>query len=482
MTFIEKNKYKFWAKVSDDKNNIVKDVICEIITPLKNIDKIEVILKPISKEQYEKITSFSKCRIHGFVQHRDGTIQNEIKINDSYIIKSLYTDWGVRLDEYSINIHPFSLEIVTPINNRDNEKTFIDLWIPSNRLLMPYKMRTPSYTGSVDMQTKRQIKIILPDQMNLRFDTNYKYDSKENAQISISEVVARCEIQNHNYNFNEILSYVDDLLLLTSFAERRRIVCIGWDILDRKSQMEFYRRNISMKTFENYEADYNDNVLVEEVNFEEYLKHTFNNYIKFKNKDLLKHAIQIISHKNTNVIEENFLSTFTAIETLFIFAFSENKLSNEILPKDRWNQLKREIETTIHNSSSFEGFENVKVTQRLVSSKLKELNRLSFSECIKSFCGQYNLQVDDLWPLLGGQYISLKNIRDQLVHGVKMEDEKFSALWCAENHLRWTAERIVLAILDWDLEKTNISHNGMGHIYPYRDLKIHQQNLNDWKL
>ncbi|NHZ86975.1 MAG: hypothetical protein GWP19_14055 [Planctomycetia bacterium] len=481
MTFIEKDKYKFWAKVSDDKNNIVKDVVCEIITPLKNIDKIEVTLKPISKEQYEKITSFSKCRIHGFVQHRDGTIQNEIKINDSYIIKSLYTDWGVRLGEYSINIHPFSLEIITPISSRNNEKIIGGFWISPNSFLIPHKNRTLSYTGEVNVRIGRQIVIKLSNEIILKFDTNYKYSSKNNLEKSFSESVASFETNNLNYNINETLSYVDNLMFLTSFAERRKIVCIGWNMIDEKSHTEFYRRNISIKELVDYEDNYNDNSLIDIINFEEYLNHVIKKYKQFRYKNLLKHAIQVISHKYTNIIEENFLSTFTAIETLFIFAFSENKLSNEILPKDRWNQLKKEIEITIHNSSSFEGFENQKVTRRLVSSKLKELNRLSFSECIKSFCGQYNLQVDDLWPLIGGQYISLKNIRDQLVHGVKMEDEKFSALWCAENHLRWTAERMVLAILDWDLEKTNISHGGMGHIYPYRDLKIHQQNLNDWK-
>lgn len=475
-------KYKFWALVTDDKHCKVKDVPCEILVPINNTDKIKVTLYPTSNEQYKKLTGFSKCRISGFMQHSDGVIQNEILITDSYITGSNRIGWGAYPDEYIINIHPFNLEIITPINNNEDRKNILgSFWISPNSYLKPFKSRTLSYTGKISMKMGRQIKQKAPNHTLFTFDSNYKYYDYKNKQISFSESVARFEVTNGYIKIKEHLRCIDDLLLFTSFAERKRVSCIGWDILSSESQTNYYRRNISMKDFKTDKDTYNDNMVIDIIHFEKYLNHSIEKFENINFKKLLKQAIQVISHKNTNIIEENFISTFTAIETLILFASLENKFSNKILPKDMWNSLKTEIKSTINESSTFKGLEKPKLIQRSMCNKLEELNRLSFSGSINYFYKKYNVQVDDLWPLLGGKYISLKNIRDQLVHGKKVDDEQYSALWCAENHLRWIAERMVLAILDWDLEKTKISYKGMEHIYPYRDLEIHQKNINGWK-
>jgi len=75
-----------------------------------------------------------------------------------------------------------------------------------------------------------------------------------------------------------------------------------------------------------------------------------------------------------------------------------------------------------------------------------------------NFCEHYSVKLDDLWSVLdynGG--ISLSQIRNKLVHGEHYENKHYGAILCAKQHLKWTIERMILGILNWSIDKSEIS-------------------------
>lgn len=48
-------------------------------------------------------------------------------------------------------------------------------------------------------------------------------------------------------------------------------------------------------------------------------------------------------------------------------------------------------------------------------------------------------------------------VRHRLVHGDPFVSRPVEALACAEAHLRWVVERMLLCVLGWPIERSNVS-------------------------
>ena len=81
--------------------------------------------------------------------------------------------------------------------------------------------------------------------------------------------------------------------------------------------------------------------------------------------------------------------------------------------------------------------------------KLGDFNRTSRKKVYNDFCKDMEINNSDLWPIYGTRfnYLSLSRIRNKLVHGNRFEYETFLSI--ANEHLRWTVERCLLAVLGW---------------------------------
>lgn len=97
--------------------------------------------------------------------------------------------------------------------------------------------------------------------------------------------------------------------------------------------------------------------------------------------------------------------------------------------------------------------------RKLMYAKIKELNRISFDTAFNSFRESYQIDINDLWPLIGTSKeapVSLSMIRNRIIHGERFEHKEYEALVFANINLRWILERCILRILDWDIEKSKI--------------------------
>jgi hypothetical protein len=110
--------------------------------------------------------------------------------------------------------------------------------------------------------------------------------------------------------------------------------------------------------------------------------------------------------------------------------------------------------------------------RKLLYEKIQELSRVSFGTAFKSFCEFYQIDLSDLWPI-GGEEVStsLTKIRNKIIHGGRFEREEYNAVICALSHLKWTLERCILRVLDWDVERSKVRSLFLNNYIDYNEWK-----------
>ncbi len=104
-------------------------------------------------------------------------------------------------------------------------------------------------------------------------------------------------------------------------------------------------------------------------------------------------------------------------------------------------------------------FAHDKAKRGLLYGKLGELNRPSFKALLQEFAAVEGVNLAGLWPVVDPtpQGLNLYQIRNHIVHGRLLPHAAADALIAARDYLRWTLERCILAVLQWDLEKSRVS-------------------------
>jgi hypothetical protein len=116
-----------------------------------------------------------------------------------------------------------------------------------------------------------------------------------------------------------------------------------------------------------------------------------------------------------------------------------------------------------------------KSKQRLISGNLSALKRIAFSTAFSKCCEYYRVNLEDLWQVSnrkGAEGWSLSEIRNELVHGESMSEPKLDSLMAAEKHLQWTVERLILAMLHWDISRSTVSSVHLENNLFYKNWEI----------
>jgi hypothetical protein len=127
--------------------------------------------------------------------------------------------------------------------------------------------------------------------------------------------------------------------------------------------------------------------------------------------------------------------------------------------KDVWKNLEADLRMWLKGHPRLK---DDKSKRTLLYENLPALTRVSFRTAFQKFCEFYSVNLDDLWPVVGSaDGWSLKDIRNKLVHGEYFNRQQLRALLSASEHLRWTVERMILAILGWDLSRSAVSPDNL---------------------
>jgi hypothetical protein len=246
-----------------------------------------------------------------------------------------------------------------------------------------------------------------------------------------------------------------DVSLLIFFALRKRLSEISAG--DEDSLEGLHRRA------ERGELESN---LIDAANLEEFLSTARREFAAQQNKETLRRAFSYMIPTSGDSSEGYFLKLFSALESALTFFRRENEY--DILPPEEFSELERDLKKWLKQHPLLS---NEPEKRSLIYEKVRELNRFPFSHVFKKFCERYDVHLDDLWPVTGRlDGWPLLEIRHRLVHGDPFRSRPQEALLCATEHLRWTAERMLLSVLGWPIERSNASPEHLARTeVTYRD-------------
>ncbi|MDD2902200.1 MAG: hypothetical protein PHU44_07165 [Syntrophales bacterium] len=453
----KKPTYKLLTTLKINKLS-VDNVLCEVYLPERSVGSIELIFF-IPPDQLKLIGYPFKFSMRGEIRSFEEKTITIIRADEVYSVKQPTRYWGCDIKETILLGKPRDLTVIEllKVNSENDSKELSrgSFWLTPSKMLTPFKLEEFSYTGHVTVKTVREIKFTLANGVELNFDTHYKYKNIEHGETLVfSELVAEFETERKLEDIKSIVTFLDDYLLLVSFAERKPCICVGWMAQNFSNLISYYRRDITIP--KNHYYNHRD-TLIDIQYFDDFIKTVHDNYFKInQNRDLLTLSIYKAIDHSEGALEASFMTLFSAIENIVLF-FRRNYQLEYSLPPEHWNNFKTYLKDYIKNYLK----DKLKLEaqkRKFIYEKIEELNRIPFASVFKEFCSIYSINLEDLWPLTDtNKGISLTNIRNKIVHGESFNPIQFRALMAAHQHLKWILERLILSFLGWPIEKSNVS-------------------------
>lgn len=464
--------YRLKLSVTTEKRT-VEEILCEVYLPKRLTEPVELIFRP-SKEQTQLLGYPFEFSVFGEIKDSSGNLNAIIKADKVYDKKASTKYWEPELSESLLVGEPVDLKIVDFLSKseedpKDQSTIKGTFWLTSSIMLSPDKLIIPYVTGETRVEKIRDFIFTLFNGIHLTFDHYYKYLQNENAEtVSFAELVAEFEVSPEKEDINLLLDAVDDFLMLTSFAARQRCVCLGWDSNDSSKITRFFRRDMAIPEIKR-DHSYNE-ALIDLRNFKDFIITAYNSFIKIERKDLIRQAIHRAIGREGRTIESTYLTLYSAFETLILYY--RQTYGTELILYDGWDAFRKDVEKFIKTHSRFTGNTDRR-KRKLIYEKLPELNRISFRTAFHDFCEHYNVDLNNLWPVVDRREgISLSDIRNKLIHGDTFTQLQHRVLMCASEHLRWIVERSILCILGWDVANSKVSE---------RFLSINRTAYKEWR-
>ena len=436
---------------------IIQRVLCKIYLPERLTDSIELRFFP-SAEQLAAIQDPFEFSVKGEVKDAENVLQSRVESTKVYRDQTFLSYLPSDITEREIIGTPRDLEIEDfykseAAKSRENLTTGT-FWLTPSNLLSPGKTLSPSYTGEVSVDLFRKLEFKLENGFQLAFDKYYRYKNFDNNDmVTFSELVAEFEFCGQKSEIKSNIEYIDDFLVLVSFAERQRCVCLGWEADDSAGHIRHYRREMAIPEKNDQEPDL---TLISKKEFESFIHVAYEQFTMLKPRNLFREAIQKTIHRKGETIESNYMSLYSALETIVLFSKKKEKHSEFIFPahSPEWKKISDDLKKWLKSHPLLKG---QKDKRKLMYEKLNELNRASFRSGFERIIETLALDLNDLWPVLDRtDGVSLSNVRNLLVHGEVFDPAQYKSLIVASYHLRWIVERILLTILSWDVSRSTV--------------------------
>jgi len=257
----------------------------------------------------------------------------------------------------------------------------------------------------------------------------------------------------------------------------RRCVCLGWESYDAKTLVKQFLRNKTIPDTTNSKRFRTGNEIIDLAHFEDFIKTAYSNFLSYSEVAALRRAINFVIPSGRETIDGGFMVTYSALEML-VLHFRRKQGLEFIFPKNRFEKhirksLKEHIEQL--NLPDLDADR-----KQMMKDKLSELNRVSFATAFNDFCNHYSVNLADLWSVTGdGEGVSLSQLRNKLVHGEHFDSRHYGALIYAKEHLQWTIQRMILGILGWSVDRSNVSPDRLGIMYAYQRWRDDQKALSE---
>lgn len=460
--------YVFYSTLKTN-DLIVKKVLCHIYLPVKIVEPIEIRLF-LNKQQYKIFTEnhFWAFSIEGKIRGYKNRIEDYILCNRAFSADFLETSLS---PEYYISVacQTFDLTVESYHHFPKTEKVFITFDITHNVLLGQTTNQKRTEDRGWGTKNISYWEFYPDEETKFTFEHDEgNYKNQDGDEVTFNKFIAKVEIENETNNNPKILQTLeklDKILLLSSFAARHLTVCLKWEAFDGKKDVKKYLRDRAIPNeFERNKVGINPVIGFSQM--KEFLKTGYLAFCNYSDIDALRRAMYFLILSERETIDGGFMILYSALEML-VLHFRRKEDLELIIPTNKFEKYIRKSVKNVIDESELSDLNDEK--KRMMKDKLSELNRVSFATAFNRFCEFYSVNLEDLWSVLdskGG--ISLSQIRNKLVHGEHFEDNHYGAILCAKQHLKWTIERMILAILKWSVDKSEISSVKLQKMFAYQ--------------
>ena len=455
-------------------NAQIKDVLCETFLPKESTKRPMIYFYP-TEDQAAALKYVYEFSVHGVIQSLRGPI-GEIQADLVYSLGFTTHSWEPKITEYSLEGEPWDLKVTRFVPREDaspgKRSVHGRFWLTPSVLLSPAQIINRYPDGNVSVEKVRQFSFTFPGHLLIHFDKRYLYSQEEEGKTTVSsDLIAQFEKEvGESGNALDlqggVLPRLDDFLMLVSLAARQRTACPGWELFETERYTTHYRRHITIPpATERHDLE---ETLIDIALFEDFMTAAYGKFLETEPKEFLRQTIHRIIPRERETIENSFATLYSALESV-ISHFRQKHQLKRILPGKKWNQFQNELQQWVEANPLLEGEDERKA---LITEKILELNRVSFSTAYNRFCEVHSLDMSDLWPVVGGDKgPSLSTIRNRLLHGEVFNPLQTTALIAAKQHLQWTLERIILTLLGWPVAKSKVRKQYLKHMTAYRNME-----------
>lgn len=440
----------------------VEGIPCKFYLPVKRDEPILLTLHP-SNEQKRIIEYWWEFSIEGESKYESGEIHMRVYAGRVYWKNEEHQHiyWSHENIEDILACEPTDLKIIrypaSASQGEESHKLEGAFWITPSSLLSHAKILHPQDGGGFSVQTVHQQIFNLTDDLSLTYRDEYRsYRNDRDEKVWFSEPVLEYKLNSREDKakiIDEELELLNDFLLLLSFISRHRTVWLGWEMANHHSHTTYFRKDIVLP--DKKRRSYDDE-LISLANTEEFMNTVFREFASTEHIESLRRAINYTIPRRGEYVDSSFILLYAALETLVLDYRRKKSLEFIFTEKKQFDSLQSELRKWLKQQSAIEI--NSKTRGRIYE-KLPELNRIAFSTAFNEFCNEYNVNVEDLWPVVGSpKEMPLSEIRNKIVHGDVMDYERRGLLHCARENLRWCVERMILSILRWPVEKSRASN------------------------
>lgn len=326
-------------------------------------------------------------------------------------------------------------------------------------LLTPSNELRPIISAWKRRKILRQVKLRLRPGRRLAFVTLERREIKDDAECTYRELAARerhVVLRKHiGVVDDRQLDAVDDLLAIVSFASRHRVACLAVDTsTDDGHHFRFYRRHVSRPSKNQQDRD---DEVIDHADFYDFLPRAHEAFLATGPDELVRHSLHVSVPGRDRTVESSFASLFAAVESLVLWFRRQHDLEFAVMGED-WARLKPDLLLLLRQHPVFTGDPERKERGGFVRANLTALQRVPFNTAFRKFCSHFAVPTDDLWPMASVQGdVGLADIRNRVVHGSTFDRRQFNALATAADHLQWLLERMLLRVLDWPIDRSNVS-------------------------
>lgn len=452
------------------------DVPCKIVLPNHGTGTPKIYLYP-NLAQFKRI---ELTRQLSFVAMSEDTVfKSTVLYADSRMSQRIYTEFNdVKVPDHNvIKCRPRDLSVAVSFKapHSRSGKTHVTFWLTPNSWLEPDAETVMYADGSITVDRVQAVTAQLSGGEVVTFQWHFEYAENGGSITRRPSLVAEMNVDVPATDTAGILkivdSSIDDLLLLVSFASRTQTACVGWRAFDATSLVTYYRKDRAVPRGE-VDDGYGD-PLVSKRDRQEFLANVHRIFADLPNRDAVRWTLYRAMPLRGRSIEWRFLSVFAGIEHL-VLDFKDRVGLKHTLRGASWKRVRRRIGELIDKDEEISSQQAAWIIK-----KLPELNRVPIEDVLDRLCREYDLDLSDLWPLLGSE-ADLVRIRNWIVHAEKTPEALWEDCFFAVQNLGWIFERLVLTILKWPAAGSGAGRAGVSSYYASSNWPAAKERLANW--